>query len=255
MNQQKSFENSVVLVTGGASGIGEATAKAFGARGAQVIISDIQDDRGGRVASQIQEQGGRAEFVRCDVADRASVGALFDRIRSGYGKLDVAFNNAGTEGTPSLLGDAKPENWKRTLDINLNGVFYCMQEELPLMLKQGGGVIVNCASIAGVRGFAGSGAYVASKHAVVGLTRSTALDYATRNIRINAVCPGVIETPMIERYTQGSKQAYEGLKGMEPVGRMGRPEEIASAVLWLAQKDAAFVTGTEIIVDGGWCAK
>ena len=254
-NQTQEFSKQVVLVTGGAAGIGEATARAFAARGARVIVSDVQEDAGGRVAMQIRESGAQAEFIRCDVSDQQQVVKLFDQIRRVYGRLDVAFNNAGIEGTPAPVGDSSLENWKRTLDINLNGPYYCMREEIPMMLAQGGGVIVNCASIAGIRGFAGMPAYVASKHGLIGLTRNAALDYAAQGIRINAVCPGVIETPMIERFTHGSKEAYAGLKGQEPVGRLGRPEEIADAVMWLARPGAAFVNGAEIAVDGGWCAK
>jgi len=249
------YQNQVVLITGAAAGIGEATARAFAAQGAQVILTDINEDAGGKVALQIREKGGKAQFILCDVAEQPQVAALFKEIRTQYGRLDVAFNNAGIEGVPAPVAEASLENWKRTLDINLNGPFYCMKEEIPMMMKQGGGVIVNCASIAGVRGFAGMPAYVASKHALIGLTRCAALDYGSRGIRINAVCPGVIQTPMIDRFTQGSKEALAGLAAGEPIGRLGKPEEIADAVLWLAQPGAAFVSGTEIIVDGGWCAK
>jgi NAD(P)-dependent dehydrogenase (short-subunit alcohol dehydrogenase family) len=251
----KTFQNQVALITGAAAGIGRATALAFARQGARVVVSDW-DERGGiETVRQIQAAGGEAIFQGCDVSNAAQVKTLVDRAASQFGRIDHAFNNAGVEGAVAPLGDSSIENWNRTLGINLNGVYFCMKEELSVMLKQGSGSIVNCSSIAGVRGFAGMGAYVASKHGVLGLTKSAALDYAAKKIRINAICPGVIHTPMIDRFTGGDEKAAQSLASNAPMNRMGRPEEIADAVLWLCQPGAAFVTGTEIVVDGGWCAK
>jgi NAD(P)-dependent dehydrogenase (short-subunit alcohol dehydrogenase family) len=249
------FENQVVLVTGASAGIGQATALAFARQGARVVLADVNEDGGVRVQARIREAGGVAKFFRCDVSEASQVKTLFNQIYDEFGGLDIAFNNAGIEGFPSPLVELKHEHWKRTIDINLNSAFYCMKEEIALMLKKGRGVIINCSSIAGIRGFASSGAYVASKHGLLGLTKSAALDYASHGIRINAICPGVIQTPMIDRFTHGSEQALQGLMAQEPIGRLGQPEEIADAVLWLSQPGAAFVNGAEIVVDGGWCAK
>ncbi len=255
MTSQNTIQNQVALVTGAAAGIGRATALAFARQRARVVVSD-RDERGGiETVRQIQAAGGEAIFQGCDVSNADQVKTLVNRVVSHYGRIDHAFNNAGVEGVGAPLAESSDENWKRTLGINLSGVYFCMKEELAAMTKQGSGTIVNCASIAGVRGFAGMGAYVASKHGVIGLTKSAALDYAAKNIRINAVCPCVIHTPMIDRFTSGDEKAAAALASNAPMNRMGRPEEIADAVLWLCQPGAAFVTGTEIVVDGGWCAK
>ena len=255
MNEQTPFRNQVALVTGAASGIGRATALAFAGKGARVVVSDSQEKGGAETIQMIREQGGEATFVGCDVSEHSQVKNLMSRTLSLYGRLDHAFNNAGTEGVASALHESTNENWQRTLSINLSGVYYCMKEEIAVMLKQGSGNIVNCSSIAGLRGFAGSGAYTASKHGVLGLTKSAALDYATLGIRINAICPGVIHTPMIDRFTQGNLEAAAQLASSAPMNRMGRPQDIANAVLWVCNPEAGFVTGTEITVDGGWCAK
>jgi NAD(P)-dependent dehydrogenase (short-subunit alcohol dehydrogenase family) len=257
----ESMQGKVALVTGAASGIGRATAELFAERGAWVFLADKQQETGGAITAKIKERGGQADFVPCDVSCRtseegpASVERLFSTIRSRAGRLDYAFNNAGIEGESSLSGEITPELWRRVLSVNLEGVLWCLQSELALMLERGSGAIVNCASIAGLRGFAGSAAYVASKHGLVGLTRSAALDYASKGIRINSVCPGIIQTPMIERFTRGSADAQAALVAGEPMGRTGLPLEVASAVVWLCSEEASFVTGTELVVDGGWCAR
>lgn len=255
MNATLPLTDQVALVTGAASGIGRATALAFARAGAKVIASDWNEQGGAETAQAIQALGAESVFIPCDVSQATQVRSLFERALEKFRRIDHAFNNAGTEGSSAPLHDSSTENWNQTLGINLSGVYWCMKEEIQVMLEQGGGTIINCASIAGVRGFAGMGAYTASKHGVIGLTKSAALDYAHKKIRINAVCPGVIQTPMIDRFTQGDAAAAEQLASGAPIQRMGKPEEIADAVLWLCSPRASFVIGAEIIVDGGWCSK
>ncbi|MEW6300216.1 MAG: SDR family oxidoreductase [Thermodesulfobacteriota bacterium] len=245
----------VALVTGGGSGIGRAAALAFAREGAKVVVSDVVIDGGEETVRLIKAAGGQAVFVKADVARPAEVDALIARVVDTYGRLDCAFNNAGIEGTMAQTADCSEENWDRTIAINLKGVWLCLKAEIPQMLKQGGGAIVNTASVAGVVGFAGLPAYVASKHGVVGLTKSAALEYAKQGIRVNAVCPGVIRTPMVERLFRDNPAAGETIAAMEPVGRMGTPEEIAGAVVWLCSDAASFVTGLAMAVDGGLTAQ
>jgi NAD(P)-dependent dehydrogenase (short-subunit alcohol dehydrogenase family) len=245
-------DGRVALITGASSGIGRATARAFAREGYALVIADSQEEDGREAASECEQQGATCQFIRCDVSDETAVQSLFREIASSFGHLDAAFNNAGIEGAIGAIGDCATSNFDRIIAVNLRGLFLCLREELRQMTKQdSGGSIVNCASIAGLVGYAGIPAYVASKHGVVGLTRNAALEYARQNIRVNAVCPGAIETPMLERL-MSSGVDREALVQAEPVGRLGRPEEIAEAVLWLCSSTASFVTGQAIAVDGGW---
>ena len=245
----------VAIVTGGSAGIGRAAALALAAAGAAVVVADVDDERGEQVAADIEAQGGRARFVHVDVSDDQQVAAMVRVAVDAFGGLDIAFNNAGTEGVPAPTHECTPENWQRTLAVNLTGLWSCMRHEIPCMLDRGGGSIVNCASVAGLVGFPASPAYVASKHGVVGLTKTAALDYAEAQIRVNAVCPGIIDTEMIDRFTGGQDEAAQQLVAMEPVGRMGRPEEVADAVVWLCSDRSSFTTGQAIAIDGGFVAR
>ena len=245
----------VALVTGASSGIGRATALAFARAGYATVLSDVKEAEGQAALGEVKSAGGEAEFIRCDVSDADEVQALVERTVQRFGRLDAAFNNAGIEGPIGSTLDCTHDNWQRIIAVNLTGVWHCMRAELRQMLAQGGGAIVNCSSVAGLVGFAGLPAYVASKHGVVGLTRTAALEYATSGIRVNAVCPGAIATPMLERIMDTSDQTREAIVAGEPVGRIGAPEEIASAVLWLCGDGASFVTGQAIAVNGGWTAR
>lgn len=252
---EKKLKDKTALITGAASGIGRATALAFAREGANLVVAD-RDSKGGlETARWAEDLGAKALFLECDVSKPADTENLVRRTVETFGRIDFAFNNAGIEGVSAPTADCTEENWTRTIDVNLKGVWLCMKAEIPQMLKQGGGAIVNCSSIAGLVGFAEIPAYVASKHGVLGLTKTAALEYAKRGIRVNAVCPGVIQTPMIERFTHGDPKAYAALASGEPVARVGRPEEIAEAVLWLCSEKASFVTGHPLVVDGGWVAQ
>jgi NAD(P)-dependent dehydrogenase (short-subunit alcohol dehydrogenase family) len=250
-NDKGSFAGKVAFVTGAANGIGRAAALAFAHEGASVVAADVSEQGNQDTARMIEEAGGRALAVRCDVSRDGDVKAALDRAVETFGRLDFAFNNAGVEQPITATADLAEEDWDRIVDVNLRGVFLCMRHEIPLMLEQGGGAIVNTSSGAGVKGFAGQGAYCAAKHGVVGLTRAAALDYAKANIRVNAVCPGIIETPMMDRFSGGTPEGRERVIAQEPVGRMGKPEEIASAVLWLCSDAAAFMVGHAMVMDGG----
>jgi NAD(P)-dependent dehydrogenase (short-subunit alcohol dehydrogenase family) len=250
-NDKGSFAGKVAFVTGAANGIGRAAALAFAHEGASVVAADVSEQGNQDTARMIEEAGGRALAVRCDVSRAGDVKAALDRAVETFGRLDFALNNAGVEQPITATADLAEKDWDRIVDINLRGVFLCMRHEIPLMLKQGGGVIVNTSSGAGVKGFAGQAAYCAAKHGVVGLTRATALDYAKANIRVNAVCPGIIETPMMDRFSGGTPEGRARVIAQEPVGRMGKPEEIASAVLWLCSDAAAFMVGHAMVMDGG----
>ncbi|MGZ3695483.1 MAG: SDR family oxidoreductase [Bdellovibrionota bacterium] len=245
----------VALVTGASSGIGRATAFAFAREGNKVVLADVSP-AGEAVAAEIERTFGvPAIFLRCDVSKGADVERMVKTTVERFGRIDFAFNNAGIEGIPALTDECTEENWQRTIDINLKGVWLCMKYEIPVMLKQGMGAIVNCASIAGLIGFPSIPAYTASKHGVIGLTQTAALEYAKRNLRINAVCPGVIDTAMIERFTGQNAQKQAAMIAGEPVGRMGKPEEVADAVTWLCSSRSSFVTGHSLVVDGGWTAQ
>ncbi len=251
----KRIEGKVALVTGASSGIGRATALAFGREGAKVVVADVQVEGGLETEQMIKEAGGDAIFAKADVSDAAEVERLIDQAIETYGRLDCAHNNAGIEGDTAPTADCTEENWDRVISINLKGVWLCMKYEIPQMLKQGCGAVVNTASVAGLVGFRGSPAYCASKGGIIQLTRAAALEYAEKGIRINAVCPGVIRTPMVERATGGKPEAEEQFVVLEPVGRLGTPEEIAEAVISLCSDAASFVTGHPMVVDGGLVAQ
>ena len=249
------LEGKVALVTGASSGIGRESALAFASAGARVVVSDVVVDDGEETVSQIQSKGGEATFVRADVSQTAEVEALVRHTIETYGRVDCAHNNAGIEGDMAPTAECAEANWDRTIGINLKGVWLCMKYEIPEMLRQGGGAIVNTSSAAGLVGFANLPAYVASKHGIAGLTRTAALEYAEQGIRVNAVCPGVIHTPMIDRIVSGDAQAEAQFTALEPVGRMGSPAEVAQAVVWLCSDAASFVTGIAMPVDGGFVAQ
>jgi len=251
---EKIFDTQVALVTGGSFGIGRATAIAFAKRGASVVVADLIEDTEQITMKEIAAVGGKATFVQCDVSKAADISAMINNTLSTYGRLDFAFNNAGIEGILAATHECTQDNWEQVLAVNLTGVWLCMKHELPHMLQQGKGAIVNCASVAGLMGFPGMPAYVASKHAIIGLTRTAALENAKQNIRINAVCPGVIRTPMVDRVTGKDKAAEQRFTDMEPMGRFGEPEEVAEAVVWLCSDAASFITGHALTVDGGWLA-
>jgi NAD(P)-dependent dehydrogenase (short-subunit alcohol dehydrogenase family) len=245
------FAGKVAFITGAGSGIGRATALAFADRGAAVAIADVSAEASRGVAEEIIRTGGQALGLTCDVTVSSDVQTALRQTVEAFGRLDYAFNNAGIEQAPTPLADITEDQWQRVLDIDLRGVFLCMKYEIPLILAAGKGAIINTSSGAGVKGFSGGGAYGAAKHGVIGLTRCAALDYASANLRINAICPGIIETPMMDRFSGGTPEGRERVIDQEPVGRMGRPEEIASAVMWLCSDNAAFTVGHALVVDGG----
>jgi NAD(P)-dependent dehydrogenase (short-subunit alcohol dehydrogenase family) len=250
-NHNGSYAGKVAFVTGAGSGIGRATALAFAREGASVVVSDISEQGNQETAHMIEELDERALALRCDETRTGDVKAALDRTVETFGRLDVAFNNAGVEQEEAATAELAEEVWDRVIDIDLRGVFLCMKHEIPLMLEQGGGAIVNTSSGAGVKGFPMGAAYVAAKHGVIGLTRSAALDYAQANIRINAVCPGIIETQMMDRVTGDTPEGRQQVISQEPIGRMGKPEEIGAAVVWLCSEAASFVVGHAMVVDGG----
>jgi NAD(P)-dependent dehydrogenase (short-subunit alcohol dehydrogenase family) len=251
----KEFHGKVALVTGGGSGIGRATALAFARHGAHVVIGDRDVQRGEETVSMIRDAGGTATFQRTDVLVAAQVEALVDHAIAKYGRLDAAFNNAGIEGDVRPLVEQTEANYDAVMDVNVKGVWLCMKYEIPRMLEQGGGAIVNCSSVAGVIGFPGIGIYVASKHAVIGLTKTAALEYSAKGTRINAVNPGLVNTEMADRLAAGIGTSKEELAPLHPIGRIGRAEEVADAVLWLCSAQASFITGHSLIIDGGFTAR
>ena len=252
---ERFFEDKVALVTGAASGIGRATALAFARNGANVVVSDI-DPKGARETVRlITGDGGEAICVRADVSLWSDVEDMVETTIDAFGRLDYAFNNAGIGGEIAPTAEYTEAGWDSLIDVNLKGVWLCMKAEIPRMLEAGGGAIVNCSSILGVVGFAGAPAYVASKHGVIGLTRTAALEYARQGIRVNAVCPGFIHTPMIERAMPKSDDGLKQLAEQEPIGRLGTPEDVADAVIWLCSDRSSFVTGHPLMADGGWVAR
>lgn len=248
------LEGKVAIVTGASAGIGRATALKFAREGAKLVLADLDTDRGHETEQLVKDEGAEVLFVRTDVSDDADVAALVRAAVETFGRLDCAHNNAGIEGVQAPTAETPEENWDRVLRINLKGVWLCMRHEIPAMLEVGGGAIVNTASVAGLVGFPNLPAYVASKHGVVGLTKTAALEYATTGIRINAVCPGVIHTEMIDRITGRDPEVEAQFTAFEPVGRMGTPGEIADAVAYLCSGGASFVTGHTMAVDGGFVA-
>ncbi len=249
------LDGKVALITGAGSGIGRASALAFAREGAKVAVADIVVEGGEETVRMVKEAGGEAFFIKVDVSNAAEVEAMVNTVVDTYGRIDCAYNNAGIEGRLASTDEYPEDVFDKVIDINLTGVWLCMKYELPHMLKQGSGAIVNTASGAGLIGVAGMSAYVASKHGVVGLTKTAALEYAKSGIRVNSVCPGLIQTPMVERITAEQPQLGEALVAAEPIGRTGKPEEIAESVVWLSSDAASFVTGHAMSVDGGFVAQ
>ncbi|MBF6558832.1 MAG: SDR family oxidoreductase [Candidatus Binataceae bacterium] len=248
-------QGKVALVTGGGSGIGRATALVLAREGAKVMIADYVPEGGEATVKMIKEKGGEAAFVHTDVAIGKQVVAMIEKTVATFGRIDCAHNNAGIEGRMADAVSDSEENFDRIIAINLKAVWLCMKHEIPQMLKQGGGAIVNTASVAGLVGFQGLGAYTASKHGVIGLTKTAALEFAQKKIRVNCVCPGVIQTPMVARLMDSGTMNEQDMVLGEPIGRLGQPEEIAEGVVWLMSDAASFVTGHPLVIDGGWVAR
>jgi len=249
------FQGKVTLVTGAGSGLGLAAAQAFAAEGASVVLADVDEDAVKAAAARLVASGHQALAVHCNVADETQVKAMVDLTVATYGHLDAAYNNAGINSPVAETADASGDEFERVNGVNLRGVWNCMKYELLQMREQGSGAIVNCSSLGGLVGIAGRGVYHASKHGVIGLTKSAALEYAARGIRINAVCPGIIETPMVADMLEREPEAMKELMKEQPIGRLGRSDEIAAAVLWLCGPAASFVIGHALAVDGGYTAR
>jgi NAD(P)-dependent dehydrogenase (short-subunit alcohol dehydrogenase family) len=239
------------LVTGAGSGIGRATAKRFAAEGAQVVVADIDEEGGQETVAEIESAGGEATFVEADVSDESDVKRMVEETVEAYGGLDFAHNNAGIGAELLPLTEQTEETWDALYEINLKGVWRCMKEEIPVMLEDGGGAIVNTSSVSGLGGDQNMTPYNSTKHGVVGLTRSAALEFSGDGVRVNAVCPGVIETPMVEQLQETAPEEIERMVIGRPMNRLGRPEEVASAVVWLCSDDASFITGHPLAIDGG----
>jgi NAD(P)-dependent dehydrogenase (short-subunit alcohol dehydrogenase family) len=250
----KSMAGKVAFVTGGGSGIGRATVIALAREGASVAIGYVTKENAEETARMVAALGGKSIIVKCDVQKEDEIKAAIEKTIKTFGRLDYGVNNAGAEGARHKVADYPVALWDKVIDIDLKGVFLCMKYEIPQMLKQSGGSIVNISSGAGITGFPDMGAYVAAKHGVVGLTKTAALDYAANNIRFNAVCAGITETPMISRHASRTAGGMKELIADEPIGRLGKPEEIAASVLWLCSDASSFVTGAAIPVDGGQTA-
>ena len=251
----KGLEGKVAVVTGGGSGIGRSTALAFSAEGTRVVVADIAVEEGKETVRLIKDNGCQARFIRTDVTRADEVEKMVDEAVENYGRLDFAFNNAGIEGDLDSVIRYTEDNWDKVVNINLKGVWLCMKYEIPKMLKQGGGAIVNTSSTAGLTGIGPNPAYIASKHGVVGLTKAAALTYAKRGIRVNAVCPGAIDTPLVKQLIDTHPDMKTSVIGMQPMARLGSPEEVAQAVIWLCSDAASFITGHPLSVDGGVVAQ
>jgi NAD(P)-dependent dehydrogenase (short-subunit alcohol dehydrogenase family) len=249
------LEGKVALVTGGGSGIGRAIALSLAGRGARLLVADVNPTIGEETTDSIRAAGGEAIFVEVDVSKSEQVESMIEKAVTTYGRLDCACNNAGIAGAQARTTECTEENWDRTIDINLKGVWLCMKYEIPQMVRQGAGVIVNTSSVAGLVGLKGWSAYVASKHGVIGLTKAAALEYAKAGVRINAVCPSIVSTPMAECFTGGDPGIEAHILAQQPIRRMGTPEEVAEAVAWLCSDAASFVTGYTLAVDGGLLAQ
>ena len=254
MNPAYNFENKVALVTGAASGMGLATARAFARAGAAVVLADAGKDAVETAAGELTSAGRQAVGVTCDVTDESQTAAMVDRAVATFGRLDMAFNNAGVQAPPSDAADETAEDFDRVNAVNLRGVWASMKHELRQMRKQGSGAIVNCSSLGGLVGLPERAAYHASKHGVIGLTKSVAVEYAPKGVRVNAVCPGVIDTPMVADMLASQASAMTEIMKEQPIGRLGRADEIAAAVLWLCSPGASLVAGIALPVDGGFTA-
>ena len=253
---ERSWKDRVALVTGGGSGIGRAACLAFARVGAAVMVSDVEAGHGSETVRLVEQAGGRARFVRADVSIAGEVEAMVAATVAAFGRLDCAFNNAGIAGARGTVAEYEDVAWERVIAVNLVGVRLCMKHELKQMLAQGSGAIVNNASILGTVGFAGASAYVAAKHGVLGLTKTAALEYATSDIRVNAVCPGFIATPMLDDAGLTTDPAVlESIANLHPMKRLGRSEEVADAVVWLCGPEASFITGHPLLIDGGYIAR
>ncbi len=248
------LSGKIAVITGAASGIGRGSALVFAKHGAKVAVADVNVQGGEETVELVRQAGGEAFFIQADVSNKEQTVAMVGKVVERWGRLDCALNNAGIDGSMGATADCTEENWQNIIAVNLTGVFLCMKYEIQQMLKQGGGAIVNIASVAGLVGYPGLPAYVASKHGVVGLTKNAAIEYAKQGIRVNAVCPGAIRTPMLEDAIRQGLIPEDQLASVAPIGRLGLPEEIGEAAAWLCSEKSSFMMGQAVPVDGGWVA-